>query len=244
MGDLVPPSALQGLFNRAVRALPMSLRDRYRKSFHSLRESYQGLRRRFSPPQFPQNAHGKIFVNLGCGELNNPHFVNVDTSPWQHVHYVHSVDSLPMFEPETVDLIYCSHCLEHIPHHQTAQVLREWNRVLKLGGVLKLAVPNIDAVIRFYQENPDRFEEAQWYFMGAQTYPANFHYAIFNAARLTQLLEAAGFGEVRAWKHEDAPELAIDDCSRMMLESRGGPIALSLNLLGVKKSAPTAGPAL
>ena len=64
--------------------------------------------------------------------------------------------------------------------------------------------------------------------------------AIFNAARLTQLLEAAGFGDVRPWKHEDAPELMIDDCSRTLLDSRSGPIALSLNLLGVKKHAAPA----
>jgi predicted SAM-dependent methyltransferase len=222
---------------RLVEMIPLGVRDRYRSAYYGLRERYYGLRRRVAPPKLPTQPPGKFYVNLGCGELNHPAFVNVDTSPWEHVHYVHSVDSLPMFQSNTVDLIYCSHCLEHVPHHETARVLKEWHRVLKPGGILKIGVPNLDAVIRFYQENPDKFEEAQWYFMGAQTYPANFHYAIFNEASLKGLLEAAGFGQVRPWTHDEAPELLIDDCSRTLLQSRNGPIALSLNMQGTKLAA-------
>jgi len=226
---------------RLVEVLPLSFRDRYRGTFHGLRERFYRLRRAVAPPSVPTPPEGKFYVNLGCGEIDNPHFINVDTSAWKHVHYVHSVTTLPMFADNTVDLIYCSHCLEHVPHHETAGVLKEWHRVLKPGGGLKLAVPDIDGVIRFYQENPDKFEEAQWYFMGAQTYPANFHYAIFNQAWLTRLMQDAGFTGIRPWTHDEAPELAIDDCSRTLLQSPKGPIALSLNLFGVKAAAPAAG---
>ena len=76
---------------------------------------------------------------------------------------------------------------------------------------------------------------------GVQTCALPIYYAIFNRAWLTQLMQDAGFIDIRPWTHDEAPELAIDDCSRTLLQSPKGPIALSLNLFGVKAAASTAG---
>lgn len=44
------------------------------------------------------------------------------------------------FDDGTVDAVYSSHCLEHIPDYK--QALSDWHRVLKVGGYLIVAVPH------------------------------------------------------------------------------------------------------
>jgi SAM-dependent methyltransferase len=44
------------------------------------------------------------------------------------------------FEDESQDYVYSSHCLEHISDFETA--LKEWHRVLKVGGHMIIVVPH------------------------------------------------------------------------------------------------------
>lgn len=46
------------------------------------------------------------------------------------------------FHSRIILLLYASHVLEHIPWYKTEEVLREWVRVLKPGGVLEVWVPD------------------------------------------------------------------------------------------------------
>ena len=49
----------------------------------------------------------------------------------------------------SVDLIYACHLLEHFGRWEMHEVLQEWYRVLKTGGLLRLAVPDFSALIGF-----------------------------------------------------------------------------------------------
>jgi len=56
-----------------------------------------------------------------------------------------------MFKDETVDLIYCCHALEYFDREDAQQkVLPEWYRVLKHNGILHLAVPDFEAIVKVY----------------------------------------------------------------------------------------------
>ena len=57
-----------------------------------------------------------------------------------------------MFEDNCADLIYSSHSLEYFDRVQAADVLSEWNRCLKVGGILRLAVPDFDKLIEVYKK--------------------------------------------------------------------------------------------
>lgn len=63
--------------------------------------------------------------------------------------------SLPFFATEAFDFVFSSHFLEHVENPQ--QVLREWWRVLKVGGYLILYLPHCDLYPRMGQPgaNPD-----------------------------------------------------------------------------------------
>lgn len=49
--------------------------------------------------------------------------------------------SLP-FENNTFDIVYSSHCIEHIQWFQVEDTIKEWTRVLKLGGSLEVWTVN------------------------------------------------------------------------------------------------------
>ena len=60
---------------------------------------------------------------------------------------IDSLERLPMFADGAFDLVYASHCLEHVGWAAAVAALREWRRVLAPGGgALALAVPDVAAL--------------------------------------------------------------------------------------------------
>ena len=52
------------------------------------------------------------------------------------------------FRDATFDCVYSSHMLEHLDPRDANHCLKESRRVLKQGGVLRVAVPDLDQVVR------------------------------------------------------------------------------------------------
>jgi len=48
------------------------------------------------------------------------------------------------------DYVFSSHMLEHIPHFKIDAVLKECNRVLKMGGTIRLVCPNLEVFAKAY----------------------------------------------------------------------------------------------
>jgi SAM-dependent methyltransferase len=90
-------------------------------------------------------------VHLGCGKRYIPGFVHVDLDDFPHIDHRNRIDSLPMFGDDTVDLIYCCHAFQYFDRVQALDVLGEWRRVLKTGGILRLSVPDFPALVSVYE---------------------------------------------------------------------------------------------
>lgn len=58
---------------------------------------------------------------------------------------------------ESCDIVFCSHVFEHIPHTQLPIVLSEINRVLCVGGVLRLLTPDLAVIAKAYVEKDESF---------------------------------------------------------------------------------------
>ena len=122
--------------------------------------------------------------------------INVDLRPASHIHYLSNVEKLPMFPDNYAELIYVSHCLEHISHLTLKQVISEWNRVLKPGGILRVSVPNFDTIIEMYNDSQQDINNVLQPLLGGQDYRYNFHYSAFNEKYLKALFNENGFENV------------------------------------------------
>lgn len=89
-------------------------------------------------------------LNLGCGARYHPAWINLDLAPVDaSVRRFDVTRPLP-FANATFDAVYHSHLLEHLPREDAAPFLCECRRVLRPGGVLRIAVPDLEAIVRLY----------------------------------------------------------------------------------------------
>src|SRR5579864_2422732 len=112
-------------------------------------------------------------VNIGCGTSVADGWYNIDNSPtiplsripfarrllripaWpQDVHRHNALKGLP-FSDGSVDFIYSSHTFEHFTYDQSLALARECFRVLKLGGLIRIAVPDLEQLVRDYLQDRD-----------------------------------------------------------------------------------------
>lgn len=158
--------------------------------------------------------NGKIMLNLGAGQRERtPGFTNIDVRPLPNVDIVASVDKLDMFDDNSVDLIYSAHVLEHFGRNEIESVLIEWHRVLKPGGILRLAVPDFEKVVEVYQKTKD-LKLLLGHLVGGQGYPENVHRMVFDFALLSELLTKVGFANIRRYDWQQTIHKDYDDYSQ------------------------------
>lgn len=121
-------------------------------------------------------------LNLGCGHRtsSHPHVLNVDWSIFirsrtsflkgipelvlsgeRLARYRAMPDNILAYDvargipagDASVDMVYHSHMLEHIPRDRVGDFLREVRRVLKPGGVHRIVVPDLELLVRRYVEH-------------------------------------------------------------------------------------------
>ena len=83
-------------------------------------------------------------LNIACGDDYRRGWVNADIRTGD---VNCSVDSLP-FPDNSFRLVYALDILEHFWRDYTYAVLREWRRVLRVGGTLAIRVPNLRTLAR------------------------------------------------------------------------------------------------
>lgn len=170
-------------------------------------------------------------LHIGCGEKYIPGFVHVDARKFPHVDYVTSADKLDMFKNDSVDLIYACCVLEHFKRNKTEDVLREWYRILKPGGVLRLSVPDFEKLVEVYLKYKD-LKLILGPLVGRQDYPENTHYVIFDFSTLSETLKKVGFKRIYRYDWRKTIHKDYDDYSQAYIphmEKKQG-ILISLNV--------------
>jgi predicted SAM-dependent methyltransferase len=214
--------------------LPVPYRTQLSATRLTLKTLYEKLKRQVIRPALPNLEDGKLYLHLGCGSVNHDKFVNIDGLPAPHIHYIRAIDDLSPFKANSVDLIYGSHCLEHFSHRKVPLVLAEWFRVLKTDGILRLSVPDFDALCKIYQESGNELDSILDVLMGRQDYKYNFHMTAFNKSSLTRLLKNAGFREIREWQPGSCELTTFQDFSNHKIPAKQNYYSISLNLEAIK----------
>ena len=125
-----------------------------------------------------------IVLNLGCGTKTSDHCVNIDWSFYLRIKnnpvlrllsssiigaerrerlnslstniMVHDIRKGIPFANSSVDAVYHSHVLEHIDREYINSFQMEVHRVLKVNGIQRICVPDLEKPIRRYLESVDR----------------------------------------------------------------------------------------
>ncbi len=136
-------------------------------------------------------------INIGCGHVALPGYVNVDMRDLPGVDVVAGVSELPV-KPGAAVEIFSAHVLEHFAQEElTRKLLPYWFNVLRSGGRFRAIVPDADAMIKHYASGDYVFDEFREVFFGGQEYTGDFHFNMYTPESLKKLLIDAGFVEVK-----------------------------------------------
>ena len=185
-------------------------------------------------PSFPHNPDGRVLVHIGCGELNDPRYINIDARAMPHVHYVTDNLLLEQFACRSIDLIYACHVLEHVSHQQLIATISSWSSRLKEGGVLRLSVPDFDTILQIYRDQNNSIDAIVLPLLGGQCYDFNYHNSIFNHDYLYGLLAKCGFTAIREWDPANAADYRFEDWARKDFIVGGKKYRISINVEATK----------
>jgi len=188
----------------------------------------------------PKNKKPPFWLHLGCGKRNIPGFSNIDLAKFPHIDYQRSLDDLSIFKNSSVDLIYASHAFEYFDRLEAKRVLKEWRRVLKRGGILRLAVPDFEALAKVYKKYK-KLEMILGPFYGrwqiAGTKKVIYHKTVYDFKSLKKILEENGFKNVKRYDWRKTIHKDYDDYSQAYiphLDKKYG-LLISLNIESKKK---------
>lgn len=160
-----------------------------------------------------------VKLHLGCGKRYIPGFVHVDLGDFPHIDFRRDIADLSVFGDDSVDVIYCSHSLEYFDRIQAESVLKEWFRVLKPGGTLRLAVPDFEALIQVYLKckSLDPILGPLYGRIVIKTTKDEkvvYHKTCFDFESLKKLLGKCGFVNVHRYKWRETEHKDYDDYSQ------------------------------
>lgn len=124
-------------------------------------------------------------INIGCGQNICLTYVNVDIREDSYADVICDIRDLP-FCDERFDHLLSTDVLEHVSHREIHSTFKEWLRVLKVGGTIKLQVPNI--LVAFDSIKKKDYGTALHILYGAQDYKENCHYMGFTPEYLMDFL--------------------------------------------------------
>jgi len=176
---------------------------------------------------------GGARLHIGCGTILIPGYFNVDITYRPGVACLCDLNAGLPFANSSLNEVYCCHVLEHFATSAVPDILTEFARALKRGGILRVSVPDLDAIFRCYCDNIDWFTPPHdpWLGLlyGGQTNPFDFHKTGFNFRWLKHLLHRANFRDIHAYRPEEMHGLR--DAS--FLDEPFG-VHVSLNVIAVR----------
>lgn len=159
-----------------------------------------------------------IRLNIGCGKQLWDGFINIDSpGNWSGKKPDIETDIRKLPLPENyADEAHAIHVIEHFYAWEAADIVQEWIRVIKPGGVLVLECPNLEKLCWFFLypgQMHDRM--TMWGLYGDPGYEdaSMAHKWAYTPETLGRLLEQLGMVDIKHMKskfHVEARDMRIE----------------------------------
>ena len=115
----------------------------------------------------------------------------------------------------------------------------ELAKKLKINGILRLAVPDFEKAIEWYNDTK-KIEDVIGLISGGQKTEFDYHKMIYDRKFLTKVLKICGFDDVKEWEWRQTEHGQFDDYSQSYLPhmDKENGMLMSLNLQAIKIQNP------
>ena len=96
-----------------------------------------------------------VKLHIGCGTVYKGGWINIDNNSDNNIQKLDLKWDLrkPLpFHDNSVDFIFNEHFLEHLTVEEGILAIKDFFRVLKPGGVMRIAMPNLEEMIHTYMD--------------------------------------------------------------------------------------------
>ena len=217
--------AARWLMGRSLSAYHLELARRRVVS----RATRQGTIRRYL------DAHPVRALQLGTGHNLLPGWLNTDVHVFRrgHVEFLDATRPFPIPDA-SFDFVYSEHQIEHVPLEAGDRMLAECHRVLRPGGVVRIATPDLERIARLARTpldddeayyvayisrmlglpapDPTRVVNAMFRAFGPDD--ASGHQFIYSFDTLAERLRAAGFAQVVRCEVGESTHAMLRDIER------------------------------
>lgn len=148
-------------------------------------------------------------LNLGCGNVYLNGWINIDCDSKKADLNMDLRNPLP-YQDNTIDFIYSEHVIEHFTVKEGLALLKECYRVLKPGGIIRIATPDLNYTMfryYFFWRNQSWYKQFgyQWIKTKAEMINICFrewgHQYLYNKEELKRRIQEAGFNKIYQVKH-------------------------------------------
>jgi predicted SAM-dependent methyltransferase len=150
-------------------------------------------------------------LHIGAEIFAIPGWFNTDLDPRGEGIYFLDATLLFPFPDASFDYVFSEHMIEHIPFGDGMKMLTECRRILKPGGVIRTATPNLLNILSLMSGGNGHEAYLDWAVQQFKLPKAPFpkapgvinhffrawgHQFIYDPAMLQRAMEQAGFGEI------------------------------------------------
>jgi ubiquinone/menaquinone biosynthesis C-methylase UbiE len=185
-----------------------------------------------------------IKLHLGCGNRYLEGYIHIDLDTQPHIDYIHDIRTLPMFDDESVDLIYSCGTFVYFDREEALVVLKEWQRVLKPGGRLRTSVPDFESIVQVYLDSGKTLEArgilgplfGKWGIKTESDEVFLYQKTTYDYGAIKKMLETTGFKTVGRYNWWEILPPEYDDYSMAYIPhmDRENGLLMSLNVEAVK----------
>lgn len=177
-------------------------------------------------------------LHIGCGKRYLDGFKHVDKCKFDHIDYICDILELnTCFEENSIDEIYACHVFEHIGRNDIDSCLSSLYNILKPGGIIRIAVPDIEKVIKLYNSGTPLFPTLYGLLWGGQKNELDYHSIGFDFKTISFFLSKHGFDQIDRYDWKTFLPDQFDDYSRCYIphmDFDNGEL-MSLNVIAKKK---------